>query len=93
MPVIEKKTRRKKRSDAERLRILRRWFAWLSMVILVLATMICLLTYQLIYMQEQLSKPTEPPKGQNFSTQETTTAPVTTAAGETAETTEAPSAT
>lgn len=79
VPTADKKSRKKKITDTDRLRILRRWSIWLCTLILVLATVVCLLTYQLVLMQESLSKPKEPPKGQNFSTQETTTASESTA--------------
>ena len=73
--VIEKKSRKKKRTDADRIRDLRRWSSFLCIMILVLTLISGLLVFQLIRTQEKLAKPTEPPKGQNFSTQETTTAP------------------
>lgn len=79
VPTADKKSRKKKITDTDRLRILRRWSVWLCTLILVLATVVCLLTYQLVLMQESLAKPKEPPKGQNFSTQETTTASESTA--------------
>ena len=79
VPVAEKKSRKKKITDADRLRVLSRWSVWLCTLILVLSTLVCLLTYQLVKMQETISKPAEPPKGQNYSTQETTTTDESTA--------------
>ena len=73
--TVEKKSRRKKRTDADRVRDLRRWSSFLCMLVLVFSLLSGILIFQMIRMQEKLAKPTEPPKGQNFSTQETTTAP------------------
>lgn len=78
MPVTEKKPRKKKRTDADRVRKLRRFSAFLCMIILSLATVIGLLTYQMYKMEQNRTLPTEPPKGQNFSTQAATTVPETT---------------
>lgn len=83
--AVEKKTRKKKRTDAQRIHALRRWSIFQSLVILALCAVICLLAYQTLLSQNNAAKPQQPPKGQNFSTQQTTTAP--------AETTEIPSAT
>ena len=76
-PTIEKKSRKKKRSAEDRLRALRRWTVWLCLVIVVLATFVCLLTYQLVLMQERLAPQSNTPLGQNFTTQESTEASTT----------------
>ena len=77
LPVVEKKPRKKKRTDAERLRRLRRWTVWLYMTIVVLATLVCLLGYQLVKSNNIKLPSLQPPKGQNYSTQQTTPATTT----------------
>lgn len=78
MPVTEKKPRKKKRTDADRVRSLRRFSLFLFVIILSLSALICMMAYQMLQMQQRQNQPTEPPKGQNFSTQAATTVPETT---------------
>lgn len=77
LPVTEKKSRKKKRTDTDRLRRLRRWTLCLYMAIVVLTTLVCLMGYQLARLNGIKLPTVQPPKGQNYSTQQTTTPPAT----------------
>ena len=69
-PVVEKKSRKKRKSSGEQLYALRRLIVWLCLFIVVLTAAVCMLAYWLIQLQHV--EPIVAPTGQNFSTIDST---------------------